>query len=319
MWRRWAAVPAPSLHDDDLPAFLAALGIPGIFDTHVHFMPDRMQAAVWAHFDELDPAWPIVYRLPEEERLALLTRIGVRRHTALAYAHRPGVARWLNDHTLALAARHPQVVPSFTLYPEPDAGEYVAEAIAGGGACVKVHLQVGKFDPLDSRLGEAWAAIEGARVPVVIHAGAVDDGSGGEEWTGVTPVVRLLERHPGLRLIIAHLGAPHTAEFLDLAAAHPDVRLDTAMALSGSARIGGPAPPALAAGLASLGGQILFGSDLPSIPHPLATEVDAVVRLGLGDEWLRGVLWENAARLFARGHETAPGGADHAHGHQGLR
>ena len=46
------------MRDDDLPAFLADLGVPGLFDTHVHFMPDRMQAAVWAHFDELDPPWP---------------------------------------------------------------------------------------------------------------------------------------------------------------------------------------------------------------------------------------------------------------------
>src|SRR2546421_4097589 len=176
------------MRDGDLPAFLADLGVSGLFDTHVHFMPDRMQAAVWAHFDELDPAWPIHYRLPEDERLALLRRLGVRRHTALAYAHRPGVARWLNDHTLALAAHHPQVVGSCTLYPEPDARQYVAKAIAQGGACFKVHLQVGKFDPVDALLDEAWSAIERAGVPVVLHAGAVDDGSGGEEWIGVAPV-----------------------------------------------------------------------------------------------------------------------------------
>jgi predicted TIM-barrel fold metal-dependent hydrolase len=286
------------MRDDDLPAFLADLRVPGLFDTHVHFMPDRMQAAVWAHFDELDPPWPIIYRLPEDERLALLRRLGVHRHTALAYAHRPGVARWLNHHTLALAARDPQVVGSFTLYPEPDAGEYVTKAIAEGGACVKVHLQVGKFDPVEPLLSEAWSAIERAGVPVVLHAGAVDDGSGGEEWTGVAPVRRLLERHPGLRLIVAHLGIPHTAEFLDLAAGHPELRLDTAMALTGSARIGGAPPAWLAERLAGLPGQVLFGSDFASIPHSYATEVDAIAGLGLGDEWVRGVLWENAARLF---------------------
>jgi len=208
------------------------------------------------------------------------------------------VARWLNDHTLALAAHHPQVVGSCTLYPEPDAGEYVAKAIAQGGACVKVHLQVGKFDPVDALLDEAWSAIERAGVPVVFHAGAVDDGSGGEEWTGVAPVRRLLERHAGLRLIIAHLGAPHTAEFLDLAVENPELRLDTAMALSGSARIGGAPPAWLAPRLAGLPGQVLFGSDFASIPHSYATEVDSLAGLGLGDEWLRAVLWENAARLL---------------------
>ena len=34
-----------TLTDDDLPGFAAGLGLPGIFDVHAHFMPERMQAA----------------------------------------------------------------------------------------------------------------------------------------------------------------------------------------------------------------------------------------------------------------------------------
>ncbi|HLJ08668.1 MAG TPA: amidohydrolase, partial [Acidimicrobiia bacterium] len=117
---------AVTLTDEDLPAFAADLGLPGIFDVHTHFMPERMQEAVWAHFDALtDPPWPIRYRLDEDGRVAALARLGVVRFTALAYAHRPGVAAWLNEHTLGLAARVPAVVPTFTLYPEPEAPEYV--------------------------------------------------------------------------------------------------------------------------------------------------------------------------------------------------
>ena len=51
-----------------------------------------------------------MYRAGEAERLATLAQLGVRHHTALAYAHRPGMAAWLNDHTLSLAAAHPQVI-----------------------------------------------------------------------------------------------------------------------------------------------------------------------------------------------------------------
>lgn len=285
--------------DDELPAFLDDLGVPGIFDVHVHFMPERMQAAVWSHFDALDPNWPVTYRRPEADRLRLLTEMGVRRHTALAYAHRPGVARWLNGHTMGLAARHPQVVPTITLYPEPEAAEYVAEALAAGAACVKVHLQVGKFDPCDPLLADAWSAIEAAAVPVVIHAGAVDDSSGGEEWCGVDPVRRLLDRHPRLQLIVAHLGIPDTAEFFDLAGDHPHLRFDTAMALVPSAQLGTP-PQWLAERLGDLDGRVLFGSDVPTIPYSVAVQVAAAARLcsDLGDQWLRGLLWGNAAGLF---------------------
>jgi predicted TIM-barrel fold metal-dependent hydrolase len=289
------------LTDDDLPGLAADLGLPGFFDVHAHFMPDRMQQAVWAHFDELDdPPWPILYRFDEDERMATLPKLGIVRHTALAYAHRPGVAAWLNDHTLALAARHPQVVPTFTLYPEPEAPEYVAAALAAGGQCVKVHLQVGKFELTDPLLTEAWSALERAHTPIVIHLGAVDDGSGGEEFCGPDPLWRLLDRHPDLRPVVAHLGAPDAVELFDRAGELPELRFDTARAVVPTAQIWTP-PAWLAERLGELGDRILFGSDFPTIHRPVADQVAALVGFGLGHDWLRAVLWENAAGLFGSG------------------
>lgn len=291
----------PVLTDDDLPGLAAGLGLPGLFDVHVHFMPDRMQQAVWRHFDELaDPPWPIRYRFDEDERLATLAKLGIVRHTGLAYAHRPGVAAWLNDHTLGLAARHPQVVPTFTLYPEPEAPEYVAAALDAGGRCVKVHLQVGKFHLTDPLLTEAWAALERAGTPVVMHIGAVDDGSGGEEFCGAGPLLRLLERHPDLRPVVAHLGAPNAVELLDYVDEVPELRFDTAMAVIPTTRIWTP-PPRVVERLGQIGDRILFGSDFPTIHRGVAAQVAALVGFGYGDDWLRGVLWGNAAGLFDAG------------------
>jgi predicted TIM-barrel fold metal-dependent hydrolase len=264
-------------------------------------MPERMQEAVWAHFDRLEHGeWPVTYRSAEEDRLAQLAAMGVRRHTALAYAHRPGVARWLNSHTLGLAEAHPQIVPTFTMYPEPDAAASVAEALEAGGQCLKVHLQVGKYDPCDPLLAEAWAAIERTATPVVIHAGAVNDNSGGEEWCGVGPVRRLLERHPRLQLIVAHLGLPDIGAFFDLADEVADLRFDTAMALVPSPILDAP-PPWLGERLAALERRVLFGSDFPTIPMPVVDQVRAAAGLGLGRDWLRAVLWHNAATLFGTG------------------
>jgi predicted TIM-barrel fold metal-dependent hydrolase len=258
-----------------------------------------MQAAVWAHFDELhDPPWPIVYRFDEDARLATLSKLAVVRHTALAYAHRPGVAAWLNGHTLALAAGHPQVVPTFTLYPEPETAQYVAAALAAGGQCVKVHLQVGKFQLTDPRLDEAWSLLERARTPIVLHLGAVDDGSGGEEFCGPGALWRLLERHPDVRPVVAHLGAPDAArELFDRAGELPELRFDTAMAVVPTAQIWTP-PTWLVDRLGQFGDRILFGSDYPTIPVHVADQVAALAGFGLGDDWLRAVLWENAAGLF---------------------
>ena len=44
-------------------AFWEGLGLPGLFDAHVHFLPPGIQKAVWAVFDAAGPKigreWPI--------------------------------------------------------------------------------------------------------------------------------------------------------------------------------------------------------------------------------------------------------------------
>lgn len=288
---------SPALTDEEIPGFLRQLGLPGIVDAHVHFMPERVQEAVWRWFDGLTPAWPVTYRSPVAQRLAILARMGIRHHTALAYAHRPGMLTFLNDYTLQLAAAEPAVIPTFTIYPEPGAGQETARCLRAGGRCVKVHLQVGAFDPAGPLLSESWGLLQDAGIPVVIHAGAVADGSGNEQWCGPEPVRRLLAQFPRLRLVIAHLGAPDYEEFLSLAEQHPGVWLDTAMVFSDPPFLGA-FPPRLVPRLDALSERIAFGSDFPTIPHAVAAQLSALAALGLGDRWLRAVLWENGQRLF---------------------
>lgn len=283
--------------DDDIPGFLAALGVPGIVDAHVHFLPDRLQEAVWRWFDRLTPAWPVTYRSPAPDRLATLRAAGIRHHTALAYAHRAGMLRFLNDHTLGLAAAEPAVIPTFTIYPEPGVAEETARCLAAGGRCVKVHLQVGGYDAVDPLLDETWEQLAGAGTPIIIHAGAVSDGSGNEEYCGPAPVGRLLARFPRLRLVIAHLGTPDEEAFVQIAEEHPGVWLDTAMVFTDPPYLG-PTPSHLVGRLGSLRDRIVFGSDFPTIPHQIAAQVSGLAGLGLGEDWLRAVLWENGTRLF---------------------
>ncbi len=283
--------------DDEVPGFLAALGIPGIVDVHVHFLPDPLQHAVWRWFDRLTPPWPVTYRMSAGDRLATLTRLGVRHHTALAYPHRKGMLRFLNDHTLALANAVPAVIPTFTIYPEPGVAAETERCLAAGGRAVKVHLQVGGFEATDPLLDDAWSQLQDHGTPVILHAGAVADGSGNERWCGPERVRRLLRRFGGLRLVIAHLGAPDCDAFVALAEQHQGVWLDTAMVFTDPPYLG-PAPLHLIGRLAALGGRVVFGSDFPTIPHALAAQVSGLADLGLGDDWLRGVLWHNGLRLF---------------------
>jgi predicted TIM-barrel fold metal-dependent hydrolase len=279
---------------------LERLGLPGLFDVHTHFLPPRVAAKVRHQFDSAGPLlgrpWPLRYRGADEELVATLRALGVRRFSALAYAHRPGMAEFLNDWTAGFADRVPEALRCATFFPEPDAAAYVARRIGAGAELFKVHVQVGGFDVTDPLLDAAWGLVADAGVPVVLHAGS---GPVATEFTGPEPVAELLRRHPRLPLVIAHLGAPEYAAFLTLAERHDEVRLDTTMAFTDFfSEMGGEFPGALLPRLADLRDKVLLGSDFPNIPYDYAHQLDALEALGLGDDWLRAVCWENGRRLF---------------------
>ena len=106
--------PVETLRDDDVPGWWAGLGLPGLYDVHVHFLPPNVQAKVYAQFDRAGPKigreWPIRYRGSHEERVEQLRSFGVRRFSALPYAHRPGIAAYLNDWARDFAAGDKLVV-----------------------------------------------------------------------------------------------------------------------------------------------------------------------------------------------------------------
>ena len=289
------------MNDDDVPAFWRALGLPGLADVHTHFLPERMQQKVWAQFDQAGPLigrpWPIRYRSSVTDRVATLRRLGVRSFSSLTYAHKPGMSAWLNDWALAFAAEVSECLPSGTFFPEDTAAAVVASALDRGARIFKLHLQVGGFDPRDPLLDEAWGLVAEACTPVVVHAGSAPIANG---FTGPHPIAEVLARHPRLRLIIAHLGAPEYAGFFDLAARFPGVALDTTMALTDFWEEADPFPRDLLPRLRDLGlgGKILLGSDFPTIPYAYAHQLEALARLDLGDPWLRAVCWGNAASMF---------------------
>jgi predicted TIM-barrel fold metal-dependent hydrolase len=287
--------------DSQVPAFWAGLGLPGLADVHTHFLPERMERRVWAHFDEAGPLigreWPIRYRDPAATRVKTLHDLGVRMFSALAYAHRPDMAAALNDWTLDFASRTPGCLRSATFFPEPAAPAYVSSALERGAQIFKLHLQVGGFDPRDPLLDEVWGRLAAAGTPIVVHAGSGPVANG---FTGPRPIGDVLARHPSLAVIIAHAGAPEYADFLALASRFEHVRLDTTMAFTDFFEQMAPFPAGLRPRLRDLGlaGKVLLGSDFPTIPYPYAHQLEALERLDLGADWLRAVCWSNADNLF---------------------
>lgn len=275
------------------------LSIPGIIDVHTHFMPEPVLAKVWKFFDEVEArtgyAWPITYRDDEDQRLAQLRGFGVLAFTSMLYPHKPGMAAWLNGWSADFARRTPDCLQTATFYPEESAGVDVGSALDAGARVFKAHVQVGSYDPRDPLLDPVWGQLSDAGTPLVIHCGS---GPHAGRFTGPGPISEVLQRFPQLQLVIAHMGAPEYSEFLDLVEQYDHVHLDTTMAFHEFLERMAPFPRHERGRLQALSHRILFGSDFPNIPYPYAEAVDAVVDLDLGDDWLRAVLHDNAARMF---------------------
>jgi uncharacterized protein len=291
--------------DAEVPAFTEALGLPGLTDLHLHFLPDGMQAKVWAFFDrasvEYGAEWPIHYRLPVDERLTILRDLGVRHFAPLVYPHKPDMAAWLNEWARDFAAATPGAVPTATFFAEPGAGDYLAKALDQGARCVKSHVQVGGYDPRDPLLDPVWGLLAEAGVPVVIHCG---HGPVPGKHTGLDIFEEVLRRNPRLVAVLAHAGMPELALASDLVERYRNVHLDTTMVgvpFNGADEL---LPADWTARLAGIADRVALGTDFPSIPYDYATQLRAIVSWAdaddrLGEDFLRAVLWETPRRLLA--------------------
>ncbi|WP_235009495.1 amidohydrolase family protein [Arthrobacter sp. SLBN-83] len=205
------------------------------------------------------------------------------------------MAQWLNDYSAAFASSHADAIHSATFYPEPGVDTVVAESLKQGARIFKVHIQVGGFSPLDSRLAPAWKLIEDSAAPVVIHCG---NGPHPGEYTGPEPIRELIKRYPELVLIIAHAGLPEYREFAELAANHPHVYLDTTMVGTSYMEQVAPIPPGYIDTLAGLYHKVVFGTDFPSIPYSYSHQIQVLESWGLGSRWMQNVLWHTPQALL---------------------
>jgi len=281
-----------------------SLGLPGLVDLHVHFLPERMLAKVWEYFDNAvehyGTAWPVHYRLPESERLAVLARLGVVGFAPLVYPHKPGMGAWLTGWALDFGARVDGAVPTATLYPEPGVTDYVRAAVEAGARVVKVHVQVGGFDPRDALLHDTWGLLAEAGIPVVVHCG---HGPIPGAHTGLDVFAEVLAAHPRLTAVLAHAGMPEFDAAMGLLDRYPRVHLDTTMVGTPFTEQICPLPTDWAARLAEHPDRVALGTDFPNIPYDYASQLRAIAGWAaaddrLGEGFLRAALHDTPARLL---------------------
>ncbi|MGH7318626.1 MAG: amidohydrolase family protein, partial [Candidatus Rokuibacteriota bacterium] len=203
--------------------------------------------------------------------------------------------RWLRD----VAATLPDGIPLGTVHAADDDPEAVVEEACGafGFAGVKLHTQVQRFYPDDPRMLPVYERLADLGRPLVIHVGT---GPHTNEFTGVARFVRVLDRFPGLRAVICHMGAFETRVCLGLLDRYPNLYLDTTMALTPASypftRI--DARVVRDTDLIRHAGRLLFGSDFPNLPYPYEEERRGLWARDLPLSVYQRIFHDNARHLF---------------------
>jgi hypothetical protein len=293
-----------ALTDGRVAEWVAGLGLPGLVDLHVHFLPESVLRKVWAYFDQASEhygtPWPVRYRFGQDERLAVLRGLGVRAFAPLVYPHKPGMGEWLTSWVGEFADSVPEAVRTATIFPEPEVTGYLDAALRAGARAVKVHVQVGAYDPRDPLLDAAWGMIAEAGVPAIVHCG---HGPLRGSHTGLDVFGEVLARHPRLVAVLAHAGMPEFDDACALVEKYPRTYLDTTMVGTAFTERICPLPPDWAARLAGLGDRVVLGTDFPNIPYDYSEQLAAIASWAaaddrLGEPFLRRVLHDTPAALL---------------------
>ncbi len=255
-----------------------------LFDAHTHIGQDD----------------PDGFKCTPAELTAALETADAR--AAVFAMHEPDGYPGANDAVIEAAAASDGRLAAFCRL-DPRAGP-LAEAertLAAGAAGIKLHPRAEGF-VLDTPELEGVFALAGEReLPVLVHAGRGIPALGRH-------ALAICERHPGVRLILAHAGISDLAWIWREVDEHPNLFFDTSWW----------SPSDLLALYALVApGNILFASDAPySTPSFAATmNLRYAMQAGLDADALRSVFGGQMTRILAG---EDPLNAGPAPGHAGL-
>ncbi len=268
-----------------------------IIDSHVHLFPDRLFNAIWEWFEK--HGWSVRYKIYAEEIVNRLKEQGVERFVLLNYSHKPGMSESLNAWTHEFSRRHPEIIPFGAIHPEEkDVGGLLDRCFGEYGfRGLKFHCHVTGIRPDDDRMTPIYEKLLQHDRILTLHSGMGPSLGGYKETTrsisGVSYTRRMLQKFPGLKVIVPHLGADEFHEFFDLMEEYPNLWMDTTMVVAGFFPVQIPWDK-----IEKFSDRILYGSDFPNIPYEMMTEVRAIQASPLSPSAKEKILHGNASRLF---------------------
>ena len=249
-----------------------------------------------------------------EERVAMLRELGVRRFSALPYAHKPGVATYLNGWARPSRPRYRRACGRRRSTPSrrrrSTSGSWSTPASRSSRCTCRSGLRAATIRCSTTcgrgwrRAGRrSWCTPAPARSPNALHrpraagAGAAAAPARGRG----RPPRRARSTASSWRWPSASSGCTSTPRWCSRTSSRSCRRTRGAAAAAGRPARQGAA-----------------GQRLPDDPVPLPHQLEALERLGLGEDWLRAVCWDNGARLFGMSDGGATAGRLRAHNSRGA-
>ena len=237
-----------------------------------------------------------------EYLLRRMDEAGIRRSVIQAVVTRPEAMRKVNLWTseaarssdgrlLAFGGIHPMA-------PEADIDDEIKRfGNEYGFLGIKLHPTMQGFAPLGPEARRLYERATREGLAILIHPDhRTKFRFRGEEQSNFLTnekLCRLIEEHPGLKLVAAHLGSQHSERLEAAIKANPDAWLDVAIL-----KVFYPDDPAqVAATIRKFGVErVLLGSDFPFWPQDAALAY--LDRLGLSPEERRAIEVENPKRFL---------------------
>lgn len=307
------SLPIPAVGDSEDNAVPANL--PPIIDSHVHIFPRPIFRALWEWFEAY--AWPIRYKGSTPELLDFLFERGVEHIVALQYAHKPGIARDLNQYMVRICRQYAgRVTGMATVFPgEVNAAVILEEAFVDGLQGVKLHAHVQCFDMNSKEMDPIYRTCIKKDKPLVIHAGREPK----SESYACDPYLlcrsdkleTVLQAYPDLKICVPHLGMDEFESYQRLIETYDTLWLDTSVACAEFL------PFDHDIRLKTMRtDRIMYGSDFPNLPYAWDREIKQINKSKLSDAQMRKILAENAREFYNIKTEEPPSDPRHPQGHR---
>lgn len=195
------------------------------FDCHTHLFPPQRLGGLMRWIRRAIPDYAVPEDITAADAVRDLRAAGAVRWANLLFPIAGGEAAHLHAWGSELAERVPEITPFGGVHVDDDDPlGVVQEAIEGYKmAGLKFHPMVQGFDPWDERLEPVLGYLDSEERPIYVHTGY-------EEWYGHqmdrAALESMVQTHPGLPVVLPHLGFPDLDWAFSLADRYQNVWLD---------------------------------------------------------------------------------------------